>query len=303
MQPKFAKNLQSDKSRLPFQIMKNIFYGICLAMILVLTGLQAQTTPGDVTTSSPIVHVGTSNRYPIGSAENPVTAEEYCVFLNMYARYTNQDNSMIVLGFNNDGTDYFDPLLMSENSEQCCIVRSIEELQCDFPHNAPKSTLYHYSVKAGQEHVVIDALCSEQVQKKVHAWRSNPTIEELRDYIASKTEVLSVAEGQADYSSGEVFCQTLMARYPTSVVFSEADVIAQAIHDKKALAFELRIDTGWTLYYHPFNNQSYCDTFVDIRKMLSFDGNYEDIKYHRVFTLSVGCCNDPSILVTAAGNY
>lgn len=125
------------------------------------------------------VHLGTKNKYSIGTSDTPVLAPEYINFLN---DKSDGDHPLIESG-------YYDSSFMNtsknwnwENNPHAAIYRT------------GTSGNYFYSVISGHENDIIDAVYYTSIQQEFNAWRAakaaalakNPTRQELCDYINDK---------------------------------------------------------------------------------------------------------------------
>ncbi|MFI0348206.1 MAG: hypothetical protein ACH346_05490 [Chthoniobacterales bacterium] len=191
--------------------------------------------------ASAAIHVGGgSDRFAIGSADAPVTVNEFCAFLAVQPRcYINNldqtlpiknlppssevASAVVKNSFFNNGYDYYDSLLMDSNSSQYCVIRSATSLN-PFANDSdgffllgepkspsylddPENPWYSFAAKDGVGDFIIDAVISETVQNNFNAWRNYPTTKELCDYINNKVD-----------STNEEYCQSLIARYPSALI-------------------------------------------------------------------------------------
>ena len=160
--------------------MKNILSLICLVITLGTTSLLAQVREDDSLTSASALHVGAgASRHSIGSAENPVTAEEYCAFLmsdnntwrdNYYNAYLFYDGSFMT-------TDaYFNK------------TSSHPSIHCQMPPHWWGDSTYMYTVVPGHENDIIDAVFYKDCKAYFDAWRATPSVAELYDYISAMVD-------------------------------------------------------------------------------------------------------------------
>ncbi len=161
--------------------MKSIFRIVCLLVALSSSCLLAQNfnitptpTPAPSQSTTPAVHVGGGpDRFPIGTADEPVTVDEYCTFLSTTATtrycYYNASHQLITIDYPTVN-NYYDPVLMDPSSSQCCIVRSVF---FSGPNVATSFGEYYYYPQDGDDGFIIDALNAEYAQTAFNAWRVN----------------------------------------------------------------------------------------------------------------------------------
>ena len=161
--------------------MKNIFSVVYLLIALSSSCLLAQNfnitltpTPTSNQSTNLAVHVGGgSNRFPIGSVDEPVTVDEYCMFLSATATtrycYYNASHQLITIDYPTVN-NYYDPVLMDPSSSQSCIVRSVF---FSGPKVATSFGEYDYYAQDGDDVFIIDALNAEYAQTAFNAWRIN----------------------------------------------------------------------------------------------------------------------------------
>ena len=197
---------------------------ISLSSISLFASSVAQNSheSSQVSELSPAVHVGSKSGCPLGSQEFPVTANEYCAFLNTHAN----DDTMNLW--------YYDSMLFDNygsESDQMCLHRSGSNHQ------------YHYSVKKGCGNFIIDATQAEYAQKSFNEWRKNPTAIELCNYLNNKVEDLITNDeanklglfGGLPIEMPNCYSHSafdIRSRYlDAQEIFVTMDRIAQEIHD------------------------------------------------------------------------
>jgi hypothetical protein len=216
-----------------FSIMK-IFKMICLLMSLFSSCLLAQEKVGIATLPSsapPVHHVGIDNYYKIGTEENPVTANEYCAFLNSEkeavdgktnAGYGNYmyfyDSTFMNCGYSLNS--FWEHTSVQKND---CITRLNE---------------YHfrYSVIEGRGDYIIDGLerwsiplcpkspMSPQMKiQKFNNWRKNPSAQDICTYLNDKIE----GRDEDAVTIKNQYEQDIIAR------FDLIDNIALIVHDNQ----------------------------------------------------------------------
>ena len=104
--------------------------------------------------------------YRIGTLENPVTAAEYCTFLNQNDRAT--DDAYIY-----DSKYFYDQHLMA--GSDAVIIRSTKK--------GWLANSYDYTVRVGCENQIIEDLESEIADRFFLRWKSHLSIGELCNYI------------------------------------------------------------------------------------------------------------------------
>jgi len=153
---------------------------ICLVVTLGTADLLAQQDSSNSSVPTPVVHVGAgSARHRIGSAENPVTAQEYCAFLmsdhncwrnSYYTAYLFYDGAFM-------GTDaYFNK------------TSSNPSIHCKMPPHWWGDSTYKYTVVPGHEDDIIDAVFYEKCKTYFDAWRGTPSVGELYDYVSAMVD-------------------------------------------------------------------------------------------------------------------
>jgi len=173
--------------------MKNLTKKICVFIVLSSVSLFSQEN-----SALQVHHVGVDNHYKIGTAENPVTANEYCAFLNseptaqnqnyQYAHFFYEDsfmNSTYACGNRADWSYHF-PMTIewghhSTIQENDCITR-LNEYTC------------HYVVIPERGNYIIDGLTKRSGYKSndsivfttFNKWRKNPMTQEICDYLNDK---------------------------------------------------------------------------------------------------------------------
>ena len=154
--------------------MKNKPFVLILFLLLSSSALFARTIPGPPQVINPaasmVRHIGKMrhHRYPIGSQEEPVTVDEYCAFLNTKDAFRN-------IGFYLSDSDYYDDALMGGTwlpYSDAPIVKT-----------RYGSSWRYYEANKGEGNFIIDSLVSPALTKAFDAWRKNPTVQELCDYI------------------------------------------------------------------------------------------------------------------------
>lgn len=167
-----------------------IIHLLFLSIALFSSALLAQQAP-PVTAQG--VHLGTKNKYSIGTSDTPVLAPEYKDFLNAQS---SSDRPWIE-------SSYYDSSFMNasnnwswQNNPKAAIYR--DDTSGDFTYRDPTSGTYYYSVISGHENDIIDAVYSQSIQQEFNSWRDanaaeaaakllrNPTRQELCDYINDK---------------------------------------------------------------------------------------------------------------------
>lgn len=217
--------------------MKTIFYSLCLLTFLSSTGLVAETTAGSR-------HVGVGNYYKLGSKENPVTANEYCAFLNSDEKAAGK----VVTYGNNVGDCFYDRTFMNYDCMGGCWFGhySIKENDCITRHcfiDCNNCYDYAYSVISGRGDFIIDGLLYHyrdgldpngtrcfvpMVLNHFNDWRKNPKAEEICNYINAKLEGQNV--------DPSVLLQSYLQSYKK--IFIELDPIIAFIHANNERALQ-----------------------------------------------------------------
>ena len=227
-----------------------------LLLLFVSSVLLAQTkseaaalssTSTKKTTTPSSHHVGVGNYYPIGSKAAPVTANEYCSFLNSCKQAIYNYYKI---------TSYYDSSFMN-----CDVAawewghQKIEKNDCITRHQINQVGVegaghrydyyYRYSVIEGRGDFIIDALsfpldnytscnATPSVLQKFNTWRKNhPSSVELAAYINAKIEGRDEA------------AQTLADCYPEDCqnVYGVADLIAEvALNNPKTCLSHMACD-------------------------------------------------------------
>lgn len=195
-------------------------------------------------TSESPKHVGTSNQFKIGTADNPAIVEELVDFLNTKERYNSyHDNVWPCFPFNQNtpSINYFDKALMDENSDENCIlcVNSSESFRQPGVYFQPCTGItiisgpqpwYHiYSVKKGCKKMIVDAVASQEVQQQFNQWRQNPTAQELCDYINDVNDSFNESHENYYSSPHDLARHEIERRYSNANLFIAADDLAKKI--------------------------------------------------------------------------
>ncbi|MCX6958340.1 MAG: hypothetical protein NT164_07380 [Verrucomicrobiae bacterium] len=188
-----------------------IIHLLFLSIALFSSALLAQQAP-PVTAQG--VHLGTKNKYSIGTSDTPVLAPEYKDFLN---DKSSSDRPWIE-------SSYYDSSFMNasnnwswQNNSKAAIYRT------------GTSGNYSYSVISGHENDIIDAVYSQRIQQEFNSWRDanaaaaelakNPTLQELCDYINDKIA------GKLDPSYLDKATE-IQNRYPNAAGLTVGDINA-----------------------------------------------------------------------------
>ena len=250
--------------------MKKFLPSLCLVIAVTSSGLFAQAASDMVPETSPARHVGPSDptnyftagydQTPplIGSEENPVTADEYCAFLNAKAE---DDWSFF-------SSSYYEPSFMSTDrdwtrSPNATIQRTgyARVNKYHLGRNVFGGKGFIYTVLPGHRADIIDAVSSTTVQKEFRHWRKNPTVQELGEYLNDianyrinvKTEEQQAVQERLDAADA------IESSYPETAAeaFTQADAIENQVYNKgfskisiKGLTYQVEAssDGHWIIY-------------------------------------------------------
>jgi len=245
------KKLRNSNSGLASLAMKDILRPLCLVMVLVSSSLFAQAVPSttsEADSSVPAVrHVGPSDptnfftagydQAPktIGSEEDPVTADEYCAFLNTRAEddwsYFSYSSSYYESSFMSTDRDW-------TSSPNATIQRTgngrLNKYNLNRSWFGGKG--FTYTVIPGHETDIIDAVSSSVVQKEFQEWRKNPTVLELCEYFTMiVSNRLYVQVEKFEIASEEWrSAKAIMNRYPDAApkILSKVEgITGQMLYD------------------------------------------------------------------------
>ncbi|HLB34388.1 MAG: hypothetical protein A3F67_03685 [Verrucomicrobia bacterium RIFCSPHIGHO2_12_FULL_41_10] len=154
---------------------------IPLLVLLSVTTLLAQIDPVTPSGTAPsysniAMEQADSGRYPIGMVNGPVTAKEYCAFLNTKAIHNN-----VFLW-----ASYYDSHFMTTTSNW---RSSAADANASIIRSGINGT-YHYVVKNGSDAQIIDSVKSDYVFHEFVLWRANPTVTELCNVLNDQLQII-----------------------------------------------------------------------------------------------------------------
>lgn len=208
--------------------MKKLVPLILLSTVFFSKALLAQSEE-QPPVSNPVVedhqavrHFGTSNRFPIGTPDHPVTVQELCVFLNTFRSpwvniYYSNNKTLI----KSHSGIYYDKTLMQTNvaSPDFCIIT----------HRNQYGVL-EASPKRGCANDIVDALASDGIYdgkyKMFLLWTKNPTMGEVVEYLNDRIQSHYASDARVK-NQFQVAANELKNRYSSSSVhaFETADKV------------------------------------------------------------------------------
>lgn len=192
-------------------------------MLLCSLSVFAEENPG-----SQVRHVGIQTYLKIGTPKNPVTANEYCAFLNSEepAKYLDDalDDSFMNCVFANrePGSSYFYHYPVQQND---CITRL-------------NKYTYRYVVIPGRGNYIIDGISYSWcwipfVRKNFHVWRENPMVQEISDYLNDKIEGLD--------NNAEIIKNKYAQNIHTASIFHLLDITAEVARNNHSMCESLQL--------------------------------------------------------------
>ena len=226
-----------------------------IATSLLAQGVSLDNSSAGPSATSQVVHVGKDNFYSLGTKENPVTANEYCSFLNSTFDAI-KDNSEYDLS---DG--YNDSSFMNKDgagdmgghtacySTDCITRHGIKD---------GNGFLYSYSVVQGRGDYIIDGLSywfsglgdtQTEIQEAFNDWRKDPTALELSSYVSAK---VMLEDDQAN---------AIKSYYPDAAnyIFPQLDLLAAALRGNGLLCQKvlLKDEMGRSIMNFTIKNNSF----------------------------------------------